>query len=77
MKRLLNGHWSLIGKYLRDEASPADQVQLHNLFEQWPGLKEEILLLNSSVEKGPSSDVFDSQKAFQKLDERFKDENLI
>ncbi|MBT1701759.1 hypothetical protein [Chryseosolibacter indicus] len=76
MKRLTNHQWSLLGKYLKDEATPADLVQIETLFEQFPGLKEEVLHLNVKPNNQSTSD-FDAERALKKMHERFKRENLI
>lgn len=76
MKRLTNHHWSLIGKYLKDEASPEDLVQIRDLFIQCPGLEAELLHLNTKLEKESPSD-FNAASALKKMHARFKKENLI
>jgi hypothetical protein len=79
MKRLSNQDWSLIARYLKEEASQTDLAQLNTLLQAYPNLKEELQHMdrNVNVSDHPSSTEFDADQAFQKLHERFKRENLL
>ena len=78
MKKLTTQDWSLIARYLKEEASQTDIVRVNMLMDNHPGLKEEILTMNRSFsEPEDHSCAFDSEKALQKLHERLRQDNLI
>lgn len=77
MKRLTNQDWSLIARYLREEATAEDMDQLNTLLESHPNLEAELSLLNKDLKKPVTPDEFDADAAFQKLHQRFKNDKLI
>jgi hypothetical protein len=79
MKRLNNQDWSLIARYLKEETTQTDLVQLRSLLETYPGLQAELAQMERNVNGSDTSasDDFDADKAFQKLHERLRGENLV
>lgn len=79
MEELSTGDWSLIARYLSEEASEEDFVRLDGLTHRTQNLREEMEALrkrmNIPVTSGP--DVFDADLAFDKLHQRLKAEGLI
>jgi hypothetical protein len=67
--------WSLIARYLNDEANEEDCVRIHSLIQQNPELEAELSRLrpHASFQLRP----FDADNAFKKLHGRFERENLI
>ena len=79
MEELSTGDWSLIARYLSEEASDEDFVRLDSLTHRIQKLREEMEALrkrmNTPVTSGP--DVFNADLAFDKLHQRLKAEGLI
>lgn len=73
------GDWSLIARYLKEEASQNDMDQLHILVYKYPNLREELEILGRMMNNATISttDTFNADKAFERVNERFKRENLI
>lgn len=73
------GDWSLIARYLKEEASQNDMDQLHILVYKYPNLREELEILGRGMNNSTisSTDTFNADKAFERVNERFKRENLI
>jgi len=79
MEQLSNGDWSLIARYLSEEASQKDMVRLTTLAQRTPNLREEIEGLRQRMNAQPVSrtDVFHADPAFDKLHKRLVAEGLI
>lgn len=79
MEELSTGDWSLIAKYLSEEASQEDLVRLDAVVHHRLGLLEEIEVLcqRMTVPSTPGPDVFHEDQAFDKLHQRLKAEGLI
>ena len=79
MEELSTGDWSLIARYLSEEASEEDFVRLDSLTHRTQNLREEMEALrkrmNIPVTSGP--DVFNADLALDKLHRRLKTEGLI
>ena len=79
MEELTTGDWSLIARYLSEEASEEDFVRLDSLTHRTQNLREEMEALrkrmNIPVTSGP--DVFNADPAFDKLHQRLKAEGLV
>jgi len=73
------GDWSLIARYLKKEASQSEVDQLQKLVEHNPNLGQELDMLGHGLNNpGHSSlETFNANRAFERLTERFKKENLI
>lgn len=76
MKEIPDYVKTLIRRYLSNEASEADFIEIAALIEQHPSLLQQ-LKDGEHDPHTPASDDFDAPTAFRKLDERFKNEGLI
>ena len=79
MKGLSMRNWSLIARYLKQEASRSDLDQFDLLVKKHPNLKMELEILGREMNT-PSilpSFKFKADKAFKKLNQRFEKENLL
>ena len=76
MKRLNTQEWSLIKRYLNAETSQQDLAKLDILWAENPSLKSEVDQLSDNLPL-PSLEEFDATRAFEKLHNRFKREDLI
>ncbi len=78
MKGLSMGEWSLIARYLKQEASEGDLYQLHLLIDRKPALRETLEILGREIKAADNgTESFDADRALHKLDERLKKEKLI
>lgn len=73
------GDWSLIARYLKKEASQSEVDKFQLLVEHNPNLRKELELLGHGLNSSTHArkDTFNANRAFKKLTERFKKENLI
>ena len=71
------GDWSLIARYLKKETNPGDADHLQLLAKRYPNFMEELELLDSGMRDTAHTDSFDAEQAFEKLNKRFREENLI
>ncbi|MBL0744512.1 hypothetical protein [Chryseolinea lacunae] len=77
MKGLTTGDWSLIARYLKSEASETDLVELDDLVTRHPELKSELKRMDQNVNPVDPEPPFDADRAFARLTQRFKDEDLL
>lgn len=79
MEELSSGDWSLIAKYLSEEATQEDLVLLDSLAHRTQNLREEMVVLRQrmSIPATPGPEVFHGDPAFDKLHQRLKAEGLI
>ena len=79
MEELSTGDWSLIARYLSEEASEGDLVRLDRLAHRTKNLREEMEALRKrmNVPVTPGPNVFNADPAFDKLHQRLKAEGLI
>ena len=79
MKRLSMGDWSVIARYLKNEASAEDEDRFALLVDCCPNLKDELEEMDRvfNVPIPEIDDNFDETAAFENLTSRFKKENLI
>jgi hypothetical protein len=79
MKGLSMGDWSLIARYLKDEASQDDLLELDLLVANYPNLKMEFDWLGRELNspKVQNTFDFDAETAFERLNERFVQEGLV
>jgi hypothetical protein len=79
MKGLSMGDWSLIARYLKDEASKDDLLQLDLLVKNHPNLKMEFEWLGRELNspKVQNTFDFDAETAFKRLNKRFELEDLV
>ena len=79
MEELSTGDWSLIAKYLSEEANQEELVCLDSLAHRTPKLREEMEVLRHrmNIPAKPSPDVFRADPAFDKLHKRLKVAGLI
>ena len=74
MKGITIENWSLIARYLNEEATETDLAQLSPLLGADSRLSQAIQEMKTQLYP---SDNFNSDTAFEKLERRFKNENLI
>ncbi len=78
MEQLSNGDWSLIARYLCEEASQKDMVRLTTLAHRTQNLREEIERLRQGMNTQASPrPVFYADPSFDKLHQRLVAEGLI
>jgi len=78
MEELSNGDWSLIARYLYEEASQKDMVSLTTLAHRTQNLRMEIERLGQGMNAQASPrPVFHADPAFDKLHRRLVAEGLI
>jgi len=79
MKGLSMGDWSLIARYLQDEASQTDFDGICDLVERNPTLREELEMLGLGLSNSAPThhDTFNADTAFIRLNDRLKKEKLI
>lgn len=81
MEKLSTGDWSLIARYLSEEANEKDLVRLTALAERTKDLRAELKVLRQRMEAtmpvAIDADVFDADVAFDKLEQRLKSDGLI
>ena len=79
MEELSTGDWSLIARYLSEEASEEDFVRLDSLTHRTQNLREEMEALRKrmSIPVTSAPDVFNADLALDKLHHRLKAEGLI
>jgi hypothetical protein len=79
MKGLNMGDWSLIARYLKQEASSSDLDQLRSLVARYPRLGGELNQLGREINTPQARDRFDFdvERAFESLHQRFELEKLI
>lgn len=79
MEHLSNGDWSLIARYLCEEASQKDMVRLTRLAHRTQYFQEEMegLRQRMNAQASPRPEVFHADLAFEKLHQRLVAEGLI
>lgn len=78
MEQLSNGDWSLIARYLCEEANQKDMVRLTTLAHRTQNLREELEGLRQRMNAQVSPrQVFHAEPAFDKLHRRLVAEGLI
>lgn len=79
MEELSSNEWSLIARCLKKEAGDSEQVIFNNLLLKHPALHRFILMIQPMDfdYNPPSTSAFDSTTAFDKLDRKLKNENLL
>jgi hypothetical protein len=75
VEKLSPRDWSLIARCLDEEGSDADLKELRQLIKLHPGLQD--WMRTNEIYIRTSAPDFDSESAFDKLHNRFRNENLI
>jgi hypothetical protein len=79
MKGLNMGDWSLVARYLKDEARGDDLKHFHALVKTYPNLRMELDWLGREINtpRPDRSISFNSEQALQRLTRRFELEGLL
>ena len=73
------GDWSLVARYLKDEASGEHLKQFDALVKSFPNLRMELEWLGREINtpRPDRSISFNSEQALQRLTQRFEREDLL
>jgi hypothetical protein len=79
MKGLTMGDWSMVARFLKDQASGEDLKQFDALVKNFPNLRMELDWLGREINtpRPDRSTIFKSDQALQRLTRRFEQEDLI